>query len=146
MKRCSRCKTEKPLSDFGTNKSKKDRLQTSCKDCRKIYNHNYYMSSPEQNTNRQASNLRNKQRNRDYVYNYLLEHPCVDCKESDIVVLEFDHVRDTKIDNISSMISFPCNLEKIQEEIDKCEIRCANCHKRKTAERAGWDKWLRSID
>lgn len=56
----------------------------------------------------------------------------VDCGEKDIVVLEFDHVRGEKKMNISSMVSAYC-LKTIQGEIEKCDIRCANCHRKKTA-------------
>ena len=30
------------------------------------------------------------------------------------------------------------SLQKIQEEITKCEVVCANCHRIRTATRAGW--------
>ena len=63
-------------------------------------------------------------------------HPCVDCGESDIVVLEFDHLRD-KTANVSYLISTG-EIPRIKEEIAKCEVVCANCHRRRTSERGGW--------
>lgn len=67
------------------------------------------------------------------VRNYLASHPCVDCDESDIVVLEFDHInRSKKIGNISTMVRSSVSVEKLVDEIKKCEVRCANCHRRKT--------------
>lgn len=84
---------------------------------------------------KQRSKLFNKQaraRNKAIVHQYLLSHPCVDCGESDPVVLEFDHVRGTKNDNISKMISTPVSVRKLMGEIDKCDVRCANCHRRAT--------------
>lgn len=66
---------------------------------------------------------------RDYVLAYLKDHPCVDCGEVDPIVLEFDHVRD-KVFNISQASGY--GLDRIKEEIDKCEVRCANCHRQKT--------------
>jgi hypothetical protein len=54
------------------------------------------------------------------------------------MVLEFDHLRD-KIANIGSMLKFA--KDKILEEIKKCEIRCANCHRRKTSERGLWSRY-----
>ena len=58
---------------------------------------------------------------------------CIDCGEKDILVLEFDHVVGNKSMNISEMRSGLYSLKKIAEEIAKCEVRCANCHRRKTA-------------
>ena len=67
---------------------------------------------------------------------YLRDHPCVDCGEDDIVVLEFDHLRD-KVSAIATMISSREPWWRIEAEIAKCEVCCANCHRRRTARRAG---------
>lgn len=34
---CSKCKKEKPVSEFGKNKAKKDRLQAECKECKSAF-------------------------------------------------------------------------------------------------------------
>lgn len=73
-------------------------------------------------------------RNRQFARKYLASHPCVDCGESDPVVLEFDHVRGTKVKDVSAMMKSH-SIEVIRREIAKCEVRCANCHRRATAAR-----------
>jgi len=75
---------------------------------------------------------------RNFVRAFLANHPCVDCSESDIVVLEFDHVRGTKAFNIAYLVGQGRDLQTIKTEMDKCEVRCANCHRRKTAKQFGW--------
>jgi hypothetical protein len=55
----------------------------------------------------------------------------VDCGESDPIVLEFDHVRGVKRGEISRLKTM-VSLETLAEEIAKCDVRCANCHRRKT--------------
>lgn len=72
---------------------------------------------------------------KEYVMTYLKSHACVDCSEADVRVLEFDHVRGEKRDNISHMICANFSLASLRAEIDKCEVRCANCHRKKTVER-----------
>ena len=67
---------------------------------------------------------------------YLSEHPCVDCGESDPIVLEFDHV-EGKTMNVSKMRSQRYKWSVIVKEIAKCEVRCANCHRRTTHNRRG---------
>ncbi len=62
----------------------------------------------------------------------------MDCREKDPIILEFDHISD-KIAYISTMYR-NYTLEKVKLEIEKCEIRCANCHRRKTARERGWNK------
>jgi hypothetical protein len=73
------------------------------------------------------------ERNRDYVLLYLRLHPCVDCEESDPVVLEFDHVSGTKLGHVTKLMYQKKKLEVLAAEIAKCQVRCANCHRRKTA-------------
>lgn len=72
---------------------------------------------------------KSKARNREVVLDYLKTHPCVDCGNSDVRVLEFDHVRGTKIDCVSVGVKDSWSVEKLTQEINKCEVRCANCHK-----------------
>jgi transposase-like protein len=75
-------------------------------------------------------------RNFAHLYAVLLRSPCVDCGESDPLVLEFDHLRD-KRNAVTRLAWHGCSLATIDAEIAKCEIRCANCHRRATAARAG---------
>jgi len=66
-----------------------------------------------------------------WLHDYLKEHPCVDCGETNPIILEFDHVRDKKF-NISDAVRKTVLLDQIKVEVDKCEVRCANCHRAKT--------------
>jgi L-lysine 2,3-aminomutase len=86
-------------------------------------------------------NRRRKRQLQEQVLAYLWEHPCVDCGETDPVVLDFDHLRD-KIANISLMVLRKRPWAVILEEIAKCEVVCANCHRRRTAERARTYRFL----
>lgn len=76
-----------------------------------------------------------RKRNRLFVDEWLDKHPCVDCGEDDPIVLDFDHVGTDKIQNVSDMVTECFSLAAIKKEISKCEIRCANCHRRKTHQR-----------
>jgi len=74
-------------------------------------------------------------KNRQYITEYLKTHPCVDCGITDIRVLEFDHVRGEKSGNVSKAIGQFWSEEKLLTEIEKCDIRCCNCHRIVTRER-----------
>lgn len=73
-----------------------------------------------------------------HMYDFLSNSCCVDCKIDNFLVLEFDHVRGKKEAGLSFMVTRPdlYTLTDIEEEIAKCEIRCANCHAVETARRA----------
>jgi hypothetical protein len=79
-----------------------------------------------------------RSRIRVYINTHLKANPCVDCGETNIIVLEFDHIGDDKHFSISDATRKGYSLEKIKNEIAKCEVRCANCHRKKTYERGGW--------
>ena len=61
------------------------------------------------------------------------------CNENDPIVLEFDHLRDKRM-NVAKLIQGGYPEKTILLEIEKCEVRCANCHRRKTAKDQGWWK------
>ena len=87
------------------------------------------------------SKARNKEiiaRNIVFVEEYLSTHPCVDCGEDDIVVLEFDHLgKEPKKATISQLKFNNYSIETIIKEIEKCEVVCANCHRRRHYVRRG---------
>ena len=76
------------------------------------------------------------------VHEYLLIHPCVDCGEADPIVLDFDHVRGEKKANVKRMLAGTYSLKRVFDEIAKCDVRCANCHRRATAQRGGFFAYL----
>lgn len=138
-KRCAICKDNKSLLKFNKNIKKKDGLQSACKSCSAKRSSAYYKRKTEHHkkvTKEQKRLLRI--RNGQFVWDYLLTHSCVDCGNTNPIVLEFDHVRSNKIAAISTCVGNMFSLQKLKEEISKCEIRCANCHRIKTANQLGW--------
>jgi hypothetical protein len=86
-----------------------------------------------------------KKRIHQFVIEYLKSHPCVDCSESCVLVLEFDHLQDKKF-GISTAIHNGYSLKDIKDEIAKCEVRCSNCHLKKTHRLANSYKWKAWIE
>jgi 5-methylcytosine-specific restriction endonuclease McrA len=72
----------------------------------------------------------------DFLIAYLHEHPCVDCGETDPVALEFDHLRDKKFGIAAGLRDR--EWQSVLDEMAKCEVVCANCHRRRTAKRGGF--------
>lgn len=80
-----------------------------------------------------------RRENKARVEQYLKDHPCVGlpeygltCTVTDPEVLQFDHVRGRKRLEISRMVSDGYSWAVIEAEIDKCVVRCANCHMKRT--------------
>lgn len=137
MKTCSVCKLEKPLDEFQKRSSNKDGRTGMCKICKREYDNKYYKTNYEYRKEYiQQNRALAREDASKYILNYLLEHPCIDCGESDPVVLEFDHVIGKKRDNVSNLKR--SSVIAVKEEIKKCEVRCANCHRKKTARQFGW--------
>lgn len=141
-KRCTMCRRNRDLKFFNKNSVRADGLQSDCRDCSNQKSRAYYYSDVDKH---KAAVLANKQRrikeNQERIREYLITHPCVDCGESDLVVLEFDHVKGEKIGGVCAMMQEACSWGKISAEIEKCEVRCANCHRRKTARKEGYHSW-----
>lgn len=137
MKYCNTCHTTKPFEKFNR---KRNGYNYQCKDCKNTHSRQYYKSNKAAQYRRVVKNKRARvAENRIKLYDYLITHPCVDCGETDPLVLEFDHQRD-KRKEVTKLIYDGYSWETIQDEIAKCLVRRANCHKRKTAKEFGW--WM----
>jgi hypothetical protein len=90
------------------------------------------------NRNRLFNQSAYRARNQKNIREYLTSHPCIDCGEADARVLEFDHVRGKKDQNVAEMVRGGTAWQRIASEIAKCEVRCANCHRRRTVEQLKW--------
>lgn len=135
-KKCGKCKVEKPVSAFTSNKSRKDGLNSTCSDCHKQYTQKHYAK------NKAAYLL--KAQNRNKVVQAGLKafiddaksHPCADCgNRYPPYVMDFDHVRGKKLMAVSRLRVVSGTLGKLQAEIAKCEVVCSNCHRIRTHQR-----------
>jgi len=140
---CSRCRNRKQIEEFNFKNKSEGIRQCYCRDCGKDYtaahyqrNRDYYIKKARRNS------ARARKSSRERVVEYLRTHPCVDCGESDIVVLQFDHVRGEKRQEVSYMVRKGASWNTIDAEIAKCEVRCANCHWRRTARQRGFHAYL----
>lgn len=136
MKLCGMCGESKPLCDFSIRRAAKDGRQSRCKRCVGIA---YRTNRPAHLARIKANRDRYKEDCRRYVLAYLYDNPCVDCGEDDPVVLDFDH-RSGKRDSVSGLMGQGYTLATIKAEVAKCDVRCANCHRRKTAFDQRWWK------
>lgn len=149
LKCCPRCATAKPATAFPTRVAGRPRPSAYCFECQRIYSREHYLRNKEKhNARRRRNQVRYIARNKRHMKDYLEGRACIDCGVSNPVVLEFDHVRGSKKLEISCMINGGFSWERILQEIAKCEIRCANCHRVKTAIQLGWNDARRdcSID
>ena len=142
--KCGVCKEVKHFSNFNKNKSNTLGCQTICKKCSRERSRYYYSNNSD--THRLNVSKRNKkiyENIRLFIVNHLLNNPCVDCGESDIRTLHFDHIDPKdKLDDISNMVRRRIKKEVILKEIEKCEVRCANCHAKRTSVQFNWFKNL----
>ena len=142
MKTCGMCREDKDGSCFYKQARSKDGLQSYCKACntktvrkRYISNKSYYMDKARETRQRLIL----------WTVEYLRSHPCVDCGEGDPIVLDFDHISpDGKSWSIGEMLQRNMGRATVAAEMAKCAVRCANCHRRRTANQFGWHKALLS--
>jgi len=144
---CTGCGLPKPIDEFPIKHKTRGTRRTRCRACRSAYGKLHYQRNRDEYLAR-ANARRTRGRGRSnkywsYLMSYLQAHPCVDCGETDPLVLQFDH-RDgtTKIDTVGTMVN-RANWNTLLAEIAKCDVRCANCHRLRTAQKFQWTKWVR---
>jgi len=141
MRRCCMCHKWKPESEFAFRSLRTGERQDHCRKCQAAYRRQHYLKNRPAYIAREAARIKSfRVANRQLLYDYLVAHPCVDCGETDVLVLEFDH-RDPKTK--SRDIGFLAARKPwkfVLAEIAKCDVRCVNCHRRRTARQFNWTK------
>lgn len=141
---CNKCKKEKSLDNFSFKNQKKGLRKKICKECHAIYRKQHYLQNKEKYLAKAHKwNKKQKEILANYLFKVLSQAECVDCKEKDVIVLDFDHTNNKKF-GIAEMYRNSYSLSAVEEEIKKCVIRCANCHRRKTAKEIGYWKFKMS--
>jgi len=138
MKLCNKCNKHKLETEFSWRNKPKGKLNVWCRECMKAYDKNRksdpdFMSTRKKQVAKRRHGLRKK------LIDYLNQNPCIECGETDHIVLEFDHLRDKSF-NVSDGVKRGYAWDTIKKEINKCQVLCANCHRRKTAKDFGWYK------
>jgi len=67
---------------------------------------------------------------RKFLQKYLFDMARADCGESDIRCLDFDHIYGDEKFNISQAWRLRGGLETLKAELEKCIVRCSNCHRK----------------
>lgn len=134
---CSRCGVAKPIGEFGLRYPARGSRNVWCRSCSADYKREWYRRYRTRHIARVRLNrVRAHEANGLRLWQYLTSHPCVDCGETDPIVLDFDHLRD-KTRAVTEMLGRGVRWSNILEEIEKCAVRCSNCHRRKTARENG---------
>ena len=101
-----------------------------------ISSRNHYLKNKEKmKAMAKERKIRTIEKSKAFVNRVKAIYSCFDCGLRNPLVMEFDHVHLIKIENISTMIYNGTSLNKIKNEIRKCEMVCANCHRIRTHNR-----------
>ncbi len=132
-KKCPKCNVIKPLSEYYSCKAKK--VSSYCNPCFAEYKKEHYQKNKEKsNKERYRKKKNRKQIIRNFINSCKEGKQCIDCGEIHPVwAMDYDH-RDPSMKKfiISDACKYAYSMEKLKEEIDKCDLVCALCHRYRT--------------
>lgn len=129
---CPKCKVTKSSNEYSSHKGK---LATYCKPCFRLFMKGKDYTRDKEKDKKRKSTRRST--NKALLDNIVKSSQCMDCGTTDYRIMEFDH-RDEKRFNIADGVSRYTSV--LLSEIEKCDIVCANCHRRRTAITRQWMK------
>ncbi len=130
---CSKCKKRLQTKRFAWHSKKFGRRHSTCIKCKKIQRTAYYENNVDTFVRR---NKRRYVKILEFVQS-LKTGPCSDCGNPfPPECMDFDH-RDasTKVDKVSRLAQNCGSKKKILEEVAKCDLVCACCHRIRTKRR-----------
>ena len=129
---CTKCKKRKKVDRFGQRRRKSGVAYNSwCYDCQ---NEAVRQSrkNPETRKKNSIGAMRRQRKLAEEVRLLKESVPCTDCKKKHPYWrMQFDHIGSDKVANVSRLMSNCCR-KKLFDEIEKCELVCANCHTDRT--------------
>ena len=147
-KLCPGCSVVREFIEFNFKDRRTGRRQVYCRECSRRYTRDHYQRTTAYYIGKaRKRNPIDRRAVRLRVLEYLASHPCVDCGEADLAVLDFDHLDpECKRIEVGTMISRGHSWTAIESEIIKCVVRCANDHRRRTARQFNWYRSLWTRD
>ncbi|MFF2372692.1 hypothetical protein [Agromyces sp. NPDC058110] len=138
-KPCTSCKQSKPHAEFNVRRASADGLQNVCRSCNRARARRYYAENREAHVQVIVARKANIRRaTLESIGEYLAGHPCIDCGERDLRVLDFDHREGaSKSAEVMKLAQHGYALHRVMAEIAKCDVRCRNCHAKVTYDRMG---------
>lgn len=134
MKTCPKCQQDKSIDDFPR---KGKGAHFCCKLCQRAYMKTHYQKNKKAYKAKAKKNRKVFESRVKPYLDWLKSIPCADCGRTwPPCAMDFDHVRGNKKFNVSAFSGAGWNQDLIQEEIEKCEVVCACCHRIRTAERS----------
>lgn len=130
--RCTTCRRWKPASAF--NASFLARSSKICRACKAEYNRSWYRRNKETHKRNVRKNNARYLAAAQQLLKRLKSEPCADCgRRFPPVAMDFDHVSGVKREIVSRLKLH--SQRRLLEEIAKCEVVCAVCHRIRTARR-----------
>lgn len=112
---CSTCNEEKPLTDYYLRNSRNNKPYDRCKKCFSNY-------CSERGIERKIQSIKYK------------GSSCVDCgikfPDEPYVIFDFHHTDPNQKEFVWAQLKLKSD-EKIKKELDKCELLCSNCHRKR---------------
>lgn len=113
LKKCSKCKENKPVSDFGLNQYSTDGYQSWCKPCDAAHKREKRFNAPMKQRYAQDKQLRKNERHRKFAEEKGLTKECRICKEILAATKENFYTGNGKLGFKSNCK--PCDNKKRQE-------------------------------
>lgn len=109
---CTKCGKELPIEEFNFRNKAKGTRRSECKNC-----HSQYMKKQYAEKQQMVQELK-------------AQCKCAKCGESRGYVLDYHHINPEEKENIiARMISNNYKIDSVFDEIEKCIVLCANCHR-----------------
>lgn len=129
-KTCTICKQTKLFSEYNKKKTGKNGLQPHCRDCSHRQFKKYYNSNLEKH--RAVVTKKNKETIQKIIswLDEIKSVGCSLCDETEICVMDFHHIDpETKVTEVAQLVK-NCSFKRLVNEINKCVLICANCHRK----------------
>lgn len=145
-KKCSKCDQLKPQSEFFRRSRITGKLHSECKECYGLARQSYQVDHYRRCRSRYLANAKKRREKKNAEYRallttYLSDKSCNECGESDIRVLELDHFDPANKEfTVSQGVKLGYNMSLIRQEMEKCQVLCSNCHRKRTAAQFNWYK------
>lgn len=130
-KKCTKCGFDKIEDEFALRGSKG--RHSTCKQCKNEYNKTWYVDNIDTHKAAVAVNKSIRRAELLGIIRTAKDVPCADCGHKyEYYCMDFDHVRGKKKFDLSKAVRLSVSLESLYEEMAKCDVVCAICHRKRT--------------